>query len=634
MEKENSINKSNIKSINKTEIPDYSGVERAKIPGEHTWKVEDAYKDVKEWEKDKELLLGMMEKIEDYSQGWTDSANALYRMMNHVTRMQLIETKTYMYPRLLSDTDMEDSSYQAMKGEIHSISVEMNSKLAFLDPDLLELGPEKIAGYVKEEPRLKVYEMYFDSVIRMKKHILDTDKEEIMVQTGLFGETPGKAAGMLNDVDIPAPQITLSDGKKIRLNTSNYVRFRESNVREDRGKVMRSYWKNRSKYRHTHGTLLDGAVKKHYFDCKIRHYDSCLEAALYPDNIDTAVYHTLIETVKGNLSPLHRYLDLKAGMLGIEKLLYEDVYASSVPSVEKQYPIEEAGEIIIEALRPLGNEYTDVLAKGLKDRWMDIYPNKSKRSGAYSNGSIYDVHPYVLMNYNGSFNHLSTLAHEFGHALHSWFSNKNQPFPLADYPIFLAEIASTFNETLLVHYLLKIETDDLFKLFILDQYLDEFRGTLYRQTQFAEFELAIHREVEKGKTLTPDWLDKTYLKLARHYYGHKSKVMNVSRYIQNEWSSIPHFYYNFYVYQYSTGIASATALAENVLNGGETERQKYMTFLKSGCSKYPLDTLKDAGVDLRTPEPIEVALKTFDDVVTEMEKILARIQNKSGNVRQ
>jgi oligoendopeptidase F len=523
---------------------------------------------------------------------------------------------------------MGNSSWQAMKGEIYTASVNLSSKLAFMDPDIIKLGRKKIAEYVKADPRLKVYKMDFDTILRMKKHILPTDKERIMAETALFSGAPQKASKMLNDLDMPSPQVTLADGKKVKLDQANYVRYREAKNRKDRMKVMRTFWKHHTKFKNTHAILIDGQLKNHFFRAKIRHYKNCLEAALYPHNIHPKVYHTLVDTVKENPGPLHRFLKLKARLLNLKKMTYDDIYTSSVPAVEKQYTIDEAKGIIIDALKPLGKEYANILEKGFNSRWMDIYPNKGKRSGAYSNGSAYDVHPYVLMNYNGTYNHVSTLGHEFGHALHSWFSNKTQPYPLAHYPIFLAEIASTFNETLLVHHLLKTETDDLVKLYILDQYLEEFRGTLYRQTLFADFELAMHQWVEKGQTLTPDWLDKTYLGLTRHYYGHKLGIISVNKYIENEWSNVPHFYYNFYVYQYSTGIAAASALANMVLKGSDSERNRYMDFLKSGGSKYPLDTLKDAGVDLTTPQPIVMAVRKFDEIVSQMETIVKRLENK------
>lgn len=612
----------------KKEIPDFSQSRRNQVPEEFTWQIKDIYPSTQAWENDKKKLLEMIDKIDELVKDWTNSPQKMFQLLNHVSEIEKKEDRTYLYPRLLSDIDMGNSTWQSMKGEIHTASVNLRSKLAFMNPDIIKLGKKKILEYVKTDPRLKVYRMDFDTILRMKKHILSSDKERIMAETTLFTGAPQKASKMLNDLDIPAPRVTLTDGKKVQLDQANYVRYREAKNRKDRKKVMRTFWKHHTKFKNTHAILIDGQVKNHFFRAKIRHYKNCLEAALYPYNIHTKVYLTLVETVKENLRPLHRFLKLKTRLLNLKKMMYDDIYTSSVPAVEKEYTIDEAKGIVINALKPLGKEYTNVLEKGFSSRWMDIYPNKGKRSGAYSNGSAYEIHPYVLMNYNGTYNHVSTLGHEFGHVLHSWFSNRTQPFPLAHYPIFLAEIASTFNETLLVHYLLETETDDLVKLYILDQYLEEFRGTLYRQTLFADFELAMHQWVEKGQTLTPDWLDKTYLGLARQYYGHKSGTISVNKYIENEWSNIPHFYYDFYVYQYCTGIAAATVLADMVLKGSDIERNRYMDFLKSGGSKYPLDTLKDAGVDLTTPQPIVMAVRKFDEIVSQMEIIVNRLENK------
>ncbi len=612
-------------------IPDFSQKPRNQVPEEFTWKATDIYPDKEAWEKDKKIYFEMIEQVDELAKDWTASPQKMFHLMNQVTEIEKIEDKTYAYTGLLSDTDMGNSTWQAMKGEIDTASVNLRSKLAFMDPDLLKLGRKKIAAYVEIEPRLKVYEMDFHTVLRMRKHILAADKEKIMARVGLFSGAPKNAAKMLNDLDMPSPRITLSGGEKVKLDQANYVRYRDAKNRPDRVRVMRTFWRHHTQFKNTQAILLDAAVKNHFFRANLHHYKNCLEAALYTHNIHPRVYSTLIETVKDNLSPLHRYLQLKARLLGLKRLTYDDIYASSVPSVEKTFTIEEARAVVLEALKPLGEEYTDTLAQGFNHRWMDVYPNKGKRSGAYSNGSLYDLHPYVLMNYQGTFDHVSTLAHEFGHALHSWFSNKNQPYPLSHYPTFLAEIASTFNETLLVHHLLKTETDDLLKLYILDQYLEGFRGTLYRQTLFADFEWLIHQQVEQDQTLTPDWLDHTYLDLTRQYYGHKKGIISVKKYIENEWSNIPHFYYNFYVYQYSTGIAAAAALAEMVLTGSETERNRYLRFLKSGGSKYPLDTLKEAGVDLTTPQPIVMAIRKFDEMVSEMETIAQRLKRGPTN---
>jgi len=609
----------------KTEVPDYSQVERKEVPQDFKWMVNDIYSNLDQWQEDKTLLLEMMGKIKGMTKDWTSPPGKMFELLHHVDEVAKKELKLYIYTSLLVDTDMGNSNLQAKKGEMQTIDVNLNSMLTFINPDILKLGKTKIQEYIKRDSRLKVYEFIFDSILRMKKHILPSDKAGIVAQTGLFSGAPGKAAGILNDLDMPAPKVTLSDGKKIRLDTASYGRYRGVENRKDRRKVMRTFWTHHADFKNTHAVLLDGAVKNHFFNARVHRYKSCLEAALYPNNIHLDVYHTLIKTVKENLKSLHRYLKLKTRLLGLKKMSYDDIYASSVPEVDKIYTIEEAQNIILDALKPLGKDYTDVLKKGFKTGWTDIYPNKGKRSGAYSNGSVYDVHPYVLMNYNGKFNSVSTLAHEFGHALHSWFSNQTQPFPLAQYPIFLAEIASTFNEDLLVNYLTKAETDDQLKLYILDQYLENFRGTLYRQALFADFELAMHQQVENGQTLTPDWLNEKYLQMTRLYYGHEEGIVQVDKYIENEWSGVPHFYYNFYVYQYSTGIVASTALADMVLKGGQSEQTRYLNFLKSGGTKYPLDTLKEAGVDLTTPRPIKIAISKFNEIVLEMEKIAERL---------
>ncbi len=606
-------------------IPDYSHAKRSDVPGQFKWNVEDIYPRVQEWETDKTLLVQMMDQIQDLSKDWTATPARMFQTLNHLDEVEKKEANLYVYTSLLSDTDMGSSSFQAMKGEVHALSVKLADLETFVEPGILELGIQKVNLYLEAEPKLKVYEFMIRNILRMEKHILPADKESIVAQTGLFTGSTGKASGILNDLDMPAPAITLSDGSKVRLNTATYQRYRDAKEPKDRRKVMRTFWKNHTRFRNTHAVLLDGAIKSHFFNAQVHSFDTCLDAALYPRNIDTDVYHTLLQTVKENLSPLHRYLKLKAKMLNIDKMLYDDIYASAVPAQDKDYPYQEGCAILLDSLKPLGGAYTDVLAKGLKDGWVDLYANKGKRSGAYSQGSLYDIHPYILMNYNGKFDSLSTLTHEFGHALHSWFSNRAQPYPVAHYPIFLAEIASTFNENLLVQYIIKNETDDRLKLYILDQFIDGFRGTLYRQTLFADFELAMHQKVEKGHSLTPDWLDQLYLKLTRLFYGHKEKVVQVDKYIQNEWSGIPHFYYNFYVYQYSTGIVASTALAQMVLSGGESERRRYLDFLKSGGTRFPLDTLKEAGVDLTSPEPIKIALTKFDQIVSQMEEIVQRL---------
>ncbi len=600
---------------------DYSQVERKSVEEKNRWKVEDIYQTEAEWEKEKKIAVEMMKKIDLMKKEWTSNPKKMLEMLNYSDEISMKLSKLYSYTSLLYDTEMDNSKYQSMQGDIYGIYVEFDSMLSFMSPDIIKLGEKKIKEYLKKEPKLKDYEKSFDVVLRLKDHILSEDKEELLSLTGMFTDAPEKAAGVLNDVEIPPVTVTLSTGEKLELNYMNYVNKRDTKVKEDRALIMKSFWENHAKFKNTHAILMDANAKQHYFNAKIRNYKDSLEAALYPKKIDTAVYRNLIKTVKANLKPLHRYLKLKEKMLKLDKIKYEDIYASSVPGVEKKYSIEEAKKIVLKSMEPMGEEYTSVLKDGFEKRWMDIYPNKGKRSGAYSNGSVYDTHPYVLMNYNGTYNAVSTLAHEFGHALHSHFSNKNNPYPKADYPIFLAEIASTFNETMLVDYIIKNENDNMFKLYLLDQRLENLRATIYRQTLFAEFELAMHEKVEKGETLTADWLSSEYLRLTKEYYGAESGVMDVDSYIENEWSIIPHFYYNFYVYQYTTGIMSAIALAESVEKNETGAKERYMTFLKSGGSDYPLEILKRAGVDLTTEKPIVDALNYFDATVSEMEKI-------------
>lgn len=611
---------------------DYSKIERKDVVETNTWKVSDIYATEADWENDKKEAVVMMEKIKDMRKEWTKSAKNMLVMLNYIDEISIKMSKLYSYTSLMYDSDISNTKYQAMQGEIYAVYVQFDSMLSFISPDLIKLGDKKIVEYLKKELKLKDYEKTFDVVLRLKNHILSEDKEEIVSLTGMFGDAPSSAAEMLNNVEIPAVNIKLSNGEDLELNYINYVNRRDAKNSDDRRAIMKSFWENHMKFKNTQAILMDSNIKQHYFNAKIRSYGSCLEAALYPKKIDTTVYTNLIKTVKSNLSPLHRYIKLKEKMLKLDKIKYGDIYASAVPDVEKKYTIDEAKKLVLDAMAPLGSDYTSVLQKGFNERWMDIYPNKGKRSGAYSNGSIYGVHPYVLMNYNGTYNSVSTLAHEFGHALHSYYSNTNNPYPKADYPIFLAEIASTFNETMLIDYVIKNEEDDMFKLYLLDQRLENLRATIYRQTIFAEFELAMHEKVEKGETLTSDWLNEEYLKLTKEYYGHDLGVMDVDNYIENEWSAIPHFYYNFYVYQYTTGIVAAIALAEKVEGKEDGAKERYMTFLKSGDSDYPLETLKKAGVDLTSDKPIKEALDYFDRTVTEMNTIYDKLE-KEGKIK-
>ncbi len=610
-------------------IPDYSLQNRKDVPVEYTWKIEDLFASTADWQAEKEVVTKLIAQIDEKAKGWTSSPNTMLALLDLTNDIDLKGSRLMSYASHQSNTDMGNTQFQGMEGEIRTIFVQLNTKLAFLQPDVLALGGEKFTSYLQAEPKLAVYRFGIESILREKDHVLPGEQQRIASLTGLFAGATGRASGQFNDVELPPAEITLSDGQKAILNYPTYLRLRASKNAADRSLAMTAFWKNQKKFENTLAILQDGAIKQHWFDAQIHNYPDCLSARLFGENISPEVYHQLIRSVHEYLPALQHYLALKQKMLGLPKFRYEDIYASAVQAVDKTYTLDEARKITEAALTPLGKDYAVALKQAFDNRWMDLYPNKGKESGAYS-GGVYGLHPYIKLNYNGDYDAVSTLVHELGHAMHSNFSDLTQPYATSNYATFLAEIASTFNEHLLMHYLLKNEKDDLFKLYILDNYLDGFRGTLFRQTLFAEFELAMHNRVEQGQTLTADWLNQKYLELTRQYYGHDKGVCQVDDYIEVEWNRISHFYLNYYVFQYSTGLIASMALSDQVVNGGRNEQIRYLEFLKAGGSDYPLAILKKAGVDMTRPEPYVRALKRFDQLVGEMEKIVARLKKQNN----
>jgi oligoendopeptidase F len=606
-------------------VPDYSTTPRAQVPDAFKWRITDIFPGEAEWRAGFEQVKALAAGLDPLAEAWTRSPREMGDFMERLEQVNRLGSRLAHYASLQGDMDLGETSYQAMKGEVHSFMVDLGARLAFMEPELLALGEGEVERFVAGEPRLAAHRVGFLRILRMKDHILPEGEARVVAHAGLFGHAPSGAAGMLTDLDMPRPEVTLSTREKVSLTTANYQKHRAAKSPSDRQLVMTTYWSGQKRYENTLATLLDAGIKQDLFHARVHKYPSCLDAALYPDAIEPAVYRNLVATVRANLGPLHRLLRLRKRMLGLPEFRYADLYASAVGTVTRTYAYEEARDLVLEATRPLGGDYGQVLGGAFKDGWIDIYPNQGKQSGAYSSG-VHGVHPFVKMNYDGTFHNVSTLAHELGHAMHSHLSEKHQPYPTADYPIFLAEIASTCNENLLMHTLLETERDATLKLFLLDNYLETLRGTLFRQTLFAEFELAMHERVEQGQSLTPDWLNAAYLDLTRHYYGHAEGVVLVDDYIQSEWSGIPHFFYNFYVYQYATGIVASMALAEAVLAEGAPARERYLAFLSSGCSQFPLDTLKAAGVDLTAPGPVEAALRAFDGLVARMEALYDQTQ--------
>lgn len=608
-------------------IPDFSNTERSAVPKEYKWKIEDIYATKELWRADLEHVKQTSDKIDDMAKTWTASAANMLAMLNLINDISLKGEKVYSYASHESNMDLGNTELIAMKGEVENFFVQFGAKLSFMESDILALGEARFNEYLKAEPKLDIYKFGMQKTFRNKDHILPSEQQKIVSLTGLFSGTANEAYGVFSNVEMPHADVTLSDGKKVELNVANYMKHRGSKIQADRSIVMKGFWENQKKYENTFASLLNGEIKSHWFGAQVGKYNSSLEARLYPTAIDLSVYTELIKAVNDHLGSLQKFLTLKKKMLKLENYSYDDIYASAVKSVSKTYTYDEAKQIIIKTLEPLGKNYTDIVLKAFNEGWIDIYPNKGKESGAYSSG-LYGVHPFIKMNYNGNYNALTTLIHELGHTMHSYYSDKTQPYATSNYETFLAEIASTFNENLLMQYILKNETDELFKIYILDQYLDNARATIFRQTLFAEFELAMHQRVESGQSLTAEFLNAKYLELTKKYYGEDKGVMKVPDYIQTEWSYIPHFYMNYYVFQYSTGLIASMALSEMVTNGKDAERQRYIGMLSAGGKDYPLNILREAGVDMTKPEAYNAAFANFDKLVAQMETLYNKLEKE------
>jgi oligoendopeptidase F len=607
-----------------TIIPDYSQTERALVPAEFKFNVTDLFNDEAAWRTEFESLAKLVAMVDGLAKDWTSSAAAVAGMLDRISEFHERGGRLHAYARLQSDMDLSNPAYTRMQTEFQNLAVRFGATTAFVAPDILQLGAEKVSAYLKSEARLAPYRFHLEKILRNKDHTLSAKEAGIVAQIGLFANTPAKVSGLLNNVDMPRAEVTLSDGSKVLLNENNYLKYRVSKNADDRRIVMAAYWQNLRKYENTFAALLDGEMKKQVALSRIHHFPSCLEASLFDNNISPQVYHNVITTVRSNLAPLHRFFKLKQRMLGLPEFNYYDVLAPAAPSVTKLYTYEESQQHILAAMTPLGDTYAAGLKRAFSEHWIDLYPNKGKQSGGYCMG-VYGKHPFIKMNYSGRYDDMSTLAHELGHAMHSDFSNAAQPFATADYSIFIAEIASTFNENLLLTEALKTGVDASVKLRLLENFLERMRGTIYAQTLYADFELAMHEQAEGGQALTADWLKATYEKTYRLYMGCDLGIVKADDTIAVSWAAIPHFFRPYYVFQYVTGMVAASALAEAVGAGGNAAADRYLTMLRAGGSKFPLDILRDAGVDMSKPAPIEAAIKRFDQLVAEMEVLYASL---------
>ena len=608
----------------KTIIPDYSQTERAKVPAEFKFNIADLFKTPAAWRTEFDSVKKLASSIDAQAPDWTCSAKRMADVLELISAVNERGDRLYAYARLQSDMDLSNPEFTGMQTEYDSLSVDFSTRTAFVAPDVLKLGADKVADYLKAEPRLAPFRFNLEKILRNRDHILSQKEESIVAQIGLFTDIPVKASGLLNDVDMPRPEVTLTDGTKVLLNESNFLKYRLSKKQADRRIVVEAFWKTVLKYENTFAVLLDGEMKKQVAFSKIYKFPSCLEASLFENDISPEVYRNVIKTVRANLSPLHRLFKLKQRMLGLSELNYFDLVVPAAPSVDKLYTYEESRKHVLAALAPLGPKYTAGLQRAFNEHWIDLYPNKGKQGGGYSMG-VYGAHPFIKMNYIGRYDDMSTMAHELGHSMHSEFANAAQPYATAQYATFIAETASTFNENMLLKETLRATSDDRVKLRLLESYLERMRSTIYSQTMLAEFELAMHERAEKGLPLTADWLKATYAGVLRVYMGVDQGIVKIDDSLAVAWSSVPHFYRPFYGFQYVTGMVASTALADAVSNGGEVERERYLGMLRAGGSKFPLDILRDAGVDMSKPAPIEAAIRQFDQLVAEMEIIYARL---------
>ncbi|MEO7792923.1 MAG: oligoendopeptidase F [Vicinamibacterales bacterium] len=596
--------------------------DRSRIPDRYKWDLTDIYPTDAAWRGAKAALVARLPAMRPFQGQLASGATRLADALELSTQLSKELSRAYVYASMKSDEDTRDSTYQGMHQEMVQLAAQLGAETAYLEPEILRIDPPTIAGFLSEEPRLHPYKVYLQDIQRRQAHTGTDGEERLLASAAVLANGPGTIYGILSDADFPYPTITLADGTPVRLDSASYSIHRASPVREDRALAMSTFFAALGQYRATFGAMLSAQIQSDVFYARARNYDSALAAALDAPNIPVSVYTRLIAGVNRHLPTFHRYLKQRQRMLNVPHLHYYDLYAPVVPSVDLTYTAEEAQRHVLESLTPLGSEYGAGVRRAFSERWIDLFPNDGKHAGAYSNGGAYDVHPYILQNYNGKYHDVSTLTHELGHTMHSFFSNKRQPFVTAGYTIFVAEVASTFNEALLIENLLRTMTEPAARLSLLGSYLENIKGTIFRQTQFAEFELATHEAIEQGRPLTGDALDALYVGITRQYYGHDSGVCIVDDYIAHEWAFIPHFYRNFYVFQYATSYTASAALSEKVQGGDPAATARFLAFLGAGCSKYPIELLQDAGVDMTTDEPLDLTIQKMNRVMDEIDKLL------------
>jgi oligoendopeptidase F len=602
-------------------------VDRKDVPEALKWNLGDLYPSVASWNSAKAGLVKRIAALPKFQGRLGVSAENLFIALSTTMDVNRDLSRLNTYASQLADQDLRVSAHVEMRQSASKLFVDFGAATSYQRPEILALGADKVRGFLAKEPRLAPYRMYLEDILRRAPHTLNPSEERIVAQSGVMAGAGEDIRDVFTNAEMPYPEIVLSSGERIRLDAQAYTAHRQSAQRSERDSVFRAFWRKHREFQGTLGAALNAEMQAHVYQRDVRKFKSCLEAALFNDNIPTRVYTQLLADVRANLPTLHRYLRLRKRMMGVDTLRYEDLYAPIVKDVEMKFSPDEAMQVTLAACAPLGDEYVAAMRKGFAQRWIDWMPNTGKASGAYSTGA-YGVHPYQLQNFTGLYDEVGTLAHEYGHSIHTYFADKTQPYATHDYATFVAEVASTLNENLLFHYMLDRTKDRASRLFLLGSYLDNLRTTLFRQTLFAEFELRIHEMAERGEALSGEKLSKLYLELVRRYYGHTQNVCRVNELYGVEWAYIDHFFYNFYVFQYATSIVASSALADGIRSevaaspASTKKRDSYLALLSSGGSKYPIDLLKDAGVDMTTSAPFRAAIAEMNTVMDEMERML------------
>lgn len=596
-------------------VPMNQLLKRSEVPVEHRWKLEDLFPDQQAWDREYEEAKRLAKEIVKF-EGKLSGAETIRRCFELEDELSLHTERLYVYANMRHHEDMAEPTYQALSEKARKLSVEVNEALSFITPEILSLPDDKLAALVKD-PQLASYKKTMEDILRQKPHVLSKAEEALLAQVGNLSQAPGTIFGMLNNADMKFPKVKNEEGEEVELTHGRYIQFLESRDRNVRRSAFEAMYATYGKLRNTLAATLGSNVTKNIFYAKARKYPSALEMSLYGDKIPVDVYNNLIDTIHESLPLLHRYMALRKKLLKVDELHMYDLFAPLVEEYKMDISYEDAKKTVLESVKPLGSEYRRILEEGFGGGWIDVYENEGKRSGAYSWGA-YGTHPYVLLNHKDNLNSMFTLTHEMGHAIHSYLSDSHQDYRNAQYTIFLAEVASTLNEALLMDYMLKKSTDPKEKMYLLTYYADQFRTTVFRQTMFAEFEKIIHAKAESGEPLTHQELCKIYYDLNVKYHGGD---MVVDKYIEMEWARIPHFYNSFYVFKYATGFSAATSFAKQILDEGEPAVSRYLGFLKSGGSDYSIEILKRAGVDMSSPEPIRQAMSVFESVIAQMEQL-------------